>query len=214
MTVLTFVTNDRFVIRIIKSHVNNPSKPWSNTYEVLANSSGALNDLTGLVEALVLFEKTLHLGIVEFIRATVSTWAEDSVPYNPSNFAVYDQTGVGTWGGSAPHAPLTTALSVVRQPTSGRQGHIFYRGVLSQGDIVAPSGISILEDPTAWQGNIDDAVTAAELGGYIGQDAEGPLILAMVNKAGTNTRPVMGLAAGGVVQLPVDHAWFNRTTTP
>lgn len=214
MTVLTFVTNDRFVIRILKHHVNNPDRQWGNTYEALANGSGALSDINGLVSTLVLFEKTLHLGIVEFDRAVASTWVEDSVPYNPSNFAVYDIPGAGARGGSSPYAPITTCLNVVRQPTSGRQGHIFYRGVLSQGDIITPSGIAILEDSDSWNDDIQAAVTSSGLDGYLAQDAEGPLVLAMVNRTGTNTRVVASLAAGGVSELPVDHAWFNRTPAP
>lgn len=214
MSILTFVTNDRFVIRILKHHVNNVERQWGNTYEVLANSSGSLADFDALREALVLFEKTLHLGIVAFDRFTVSSWEADSVPYDPSTFAVTDLDGFGLRGGSEPFAPITTCLSVVRAPTSGRQGHIFYRGVLSQSDLVAPSGISVLDDPDAWSTDLDAAIFSSELGGYIGVGAEGPLQLAMVNKTGTNTRPVMGLAIGGVVELPTDHAWFNRTTTP
>jgi hypothetical protein len=100
---------------------------------------------------------------------------------------------------------------VVRSPASGRQGHIFYRGSLSVGDLESPSGIFILADEDAWQTEIDDAVTSSGLDGYLAQDAEGPLVLAMVNKTGTNTRVVVSLAVGGVVELPVDHAWFNRT---
>ena len=211
MSILSFVTNDRFVIRINKHHNANPSRPWSNTYEVLAETSGSIGDLDVLVSTLVLFEQTLHLGFVEFDRATVSSWEEDSVPYDPDVFKVYDITGPGTRGGSSPFAPLTTCLSVVRQPTSGRQGHIFYRGVLSVGDLANPSGINVLDDPAAWETELQAAITSSALDGYLGLGAEGALALAMVNRQGTNTRLVMSLAAGGVVELPADHAWFNRT---
>jgi len=211
MPITTFVTNDRFVIRIIKHHSANPSKPWGNTYEVLASSSGNLADINGLVSVLVLFEQTIHLGFVEFDRATASTWEEDSVPYDPDAFAVYDLSGPGVRGGSSPFAPLTTCLSVVRSPTSGRQGHIFYRGVLAQGDLASPSGINVLDDPGAWDTELQAAIVSSELEGYLGLGAAGPLALCMVNRTGTNTRLVMGLAVGGVSELPTDHAWFNRT---
>jgi hypothetical protein len=211
MSILSFAVNDRFVIRVLKHHVNNPDRQWGNTYEALGNDAGSLTDINLLVSTIVLFEKTLHLGDIVFDRATASTWEEDSVPYDPDTFAVYDISGPGTRGGSTPHAALTTALSVVRQPTSGRQGHIFYRGVLSQGDLEAPSGISILTDELAWSEDLDAAVTSSSLDDYMGLSAAGPLVLAMVNKTGTNTRLVMSLAIGGVVELPMDHAWFNRT---
>jgi len=214
MSILTFAVNDRFVIRILKHHVNNPDRQWGNTYEVLANDAGSLTDINLLVSVLTLFEKTLHVGNIQFDRATASTWEEDSVPYDPDAFAVYDISGAGTRGGSAPFAALTTTLGVVRQPTSGRQGHIFYRGVLSQADIEAPSGISVLVDEAAWADDVQTAVTSSGLDDYMGLAAAGPLVLAMINKTGTNTRLVMSLAVGGVVELPADHAWFNRTTTP
>jgi len=214
MPVTTFTTNDLFVIRILKHHVNNPDRQWGNTYEVLAQSAGTLADLTGMVNAVVLFEKTLHLGVVAFDRATVSTWQEDSVPYDPDNFAVYDLDGFGTRGGAPPFAPITTCLNVVRAPTSGRQGHIFYRGVLASADLVTPSGITVLDDADAWSSELDAAVASSEIDGFLDGGAEGPLIMAMINRLGTNVRPVEGLAVGGVSELPTDHAWFNRTTTP
>lgn len=214
MSILTFATNDTFVIRIHKHHVNNVERTWANSYEVLANSSGALSDLDGLIQSIVLFEKLLHLGNIQFDRGTASTWEEDSTPYNPSTFYVRDLDGFGTRGGSSPYAPITTCLNVVRAPTSGRQGHIFYRGVLSQADLVVPSGIAVLEDPDAWSGDIDTALITSELGVYIGSLATGPLQLCMINRTGTNVRPVMELKVGGVSELPTDHAWFNRTPAP
>lgn len=211
MSILSFVVNDRFIIRVLKHHVNNPDRQWGNTYEALAGTTGGLGDINLLVSTLVLFEKAMHLGNIAFDRATASTWSEDSVPYDPDTFAVYDLDGFGARGGSAPFAPLTTCLSVVRQPTSGRQGHLFLRGSLSQGDLVTPSGISVLDDPDGWSTELDAALTSSGLDSYMGTGGLAPLVLAMVNKTGTNTRPVMSLAIGGVSELPMDHAWFNRT---
>jgi hypothetical protein len=212
MSVLTFTTNDRFIFRIIKHYSTNPSRQWSNSYEVLANSTGSLGDLTVLGSALELFEATLHNTFTVFDRLVISTWVADSVPYDPDSFYVAELSGAGTRDTSGELEPITTCLSVARQPTSGRLGHIFYRGVLSQGDTSAPSGITVLNSPAALTSELNDALTDSELNGYLGLGAEGPLVLAMVNKSGTNTRIVNALKIAGVVQLPVDHAWFNRTT--
>lgn len=212
MSVLTFTTNDRFIFRIIKHYTTNPSRQWSNSYEVLANSAGSLGDLTVLGSALELFESLLHNTFTAFDRLVISTWSPDSKPYDPDAFYVQELTGNGTRDTTGELEPITTCLSVARQPTSGRLGHIFYRGVLSQGDTSAPSGITVLNSPGALTSELNDALTDSELSGYIGLGAAGPLVLAMINKTGTNTRLVMALKVGGVVQLPVDHAWFNRTT--
>lgn len=212
MTVLTFTTNDRFIFRIIKHYTTNPSRQWSNSYEVLANSAGSLGDLTVLGSALELFEKTLHNTFTVFDRLVISTWVADSVPYDPDAFYVAELTGAGTRDTTGELEPITTCLSVARQPTSGRLGHIFYRGILCQADTEAPAGITVLTNPTALGEELNDALTDSELGGYLGLGAAGPLVLAMINKTGTNTRIINALKVAGVIQLPVNHAWFNRTT--
>jgi len=213
MTVLGFAVNDRFVLRIIKYYSTNPAREWSNSYEFVANASGDETDLNTMLTAFVLFEQNIHNTFTRFTRAIVSTWEEDSVPYDPDAFLVVELAQSGTRDTSGELEPITACWSVARIPTSGRLGHIFYRGVLSQGDTAAPAGITVLSDPPTMADLLSDAITAAEIDGYLGAGGA-PLTLAMINKTGTNTRVVLGLASAGVVQLPVDHAWFNRTTTP
>jgi hypothetical protein len=133
------------------------------------------------------------------------------VPYDPDAFFIQDLTGNGTRDTTGELEPITACLSVVRQPTAGRLGHIFYRGVLSQADTSAPSGITILNDPTAILGEISAALVSSDFQTYVGPDGGAPLTLAMINATGTLVRLVNDLLVGGVVQLPVDHAWFNRT---
>jgi hypothetical protein len=86
--------------------------------------------------------------------------------------------------------------------------------VLSQGDLATPSGIAVLDDPDSWDTELQDAIDAATLDDYFGSSVGAPLTLCMVNRTGTNTRVVMDLAVAGVTELPVDHAWFNRTPAP
>jgi len=211
MSVLAFAVNDRFTLRIIKHYNTNPSRQWANSYEFVSNSSGDETDLTTLVSAFVLYEKTLHNTFTAFDRAIVSTWEEDSVPYNPDGFLVVELAEAGTRDTSGELEPITACWSVARIPTSGRLGHLFYRGVLAQNDTSAPAGITVLSEPAVMAALLESAITAGEIDGYIGSGGA-PLTLAMVNKLGTNTRVVTGLASAGVVQLPVDHAWFNRTS--
>jgi len=213
MTVLSFATNDRFTLRIYKHYITNPDRVWGNTYEFVANASGDETDLTTLLTAFVLYEKNIHNTFTAFDRAVVSTWEEDSTPYNPDGFLVVELSEAGVRDTSGELEPITSCWSVARIPTSGRLGHIFYRGVLSQADTTAPAGITVLVDPSNMADLLASAITAGEIDGYIGAGGA-PLTLAMINKTGTNTRVVTGLASAGVVQMPVDHAWFNRTTTP
>lgn len=212
MTVLEFTTNTRFVYRIIKHYTTNPSRQWGNTYEAVSNASGDLTALQVLGSALVTFETNLHNTYTKFDRLIISTWEPDSKPYNPASFFTEELAVSGTRDTVGELEPITCCLSIVRQPTSGRLGHLFYRGVLSQGDTEAPAGITQLASVGSIRALLDDAVEAADLDSYMGTTTSGPLSLAMVNKSGTQTRLVMDLKVGGVVQLPVDHAWFNRTS--
>jgi len=212
MSVLTFATNDLFVIRIIKHYSTNPARQWSNSWEAVANESGTFSDLRDLGEAIIAFEQLVHNTFTVLDRLVISTWAADSVPYDPSAFytqpinlpAVRDTTGE--------LEPITTCWSVSRDPLSGRQGHLFFRGVLSQADTSAPSGITVLSSPSTMATLLSSSLTDSALADYVSVTPINPLSIAMVNKTGSNIRAVAGLTSVGVVQLPVDHAWFNRTS--
>ena len=211
MSVLTFATNDRFVVRVIKHYSTNPARQWSNSYELVANESGELTDLTDVGNTVIGFETLIHNTFTVLDRLTISTWSADSVPYDPDVFYVQPIDDAGTRDTSGELEPITTCWSVSRDPASGRLGHLFYRGVLAQADTEAPAGITVLSDPTAMATLLSDSLDSSNLGRYLGLAATEPLSVAMVNKTGTNTRLVAAFSSAGVVQLPVDHAWFNRT---
>lgn len=213
MSILSFEVADRFVLRIIKSHTANPSRQWANSYEFAALTPGVLGDIEGFVSAMVLYEVTLHNTFTRFVRAVASTWEADSKPYDPDAFLTQELDLAGVRDTSGELEPLNVCLNVVRRPSSGRQGHIFYRGVLSQADTVAPSGILQLADVTAMSTLLADAVTAGGIDSYLGIGASA-FSLVMINKTGTEGRSLRDLVVGGVSLLPVDHAWFNRTHTP
>jgi len=209
-TILSFDVGDRFVARIIKSYTTNPARQWSNTYELAANDAGTITDLDSALADLVTFEKNMHNTFTTFVRATMSTWSADSVPYNPDVFLVSPLFGNGLRDTSGELEPITTCLNIVRVPTSGRQGHLFLRGVLAQADTEAPAGITVLQSPAIIQALLDDSIDAAGLAPMFGTTT-GVLKLAMINKTGSEGRVLTSFAVGGVSQLPVDHAWFNRT---
>lgn len=210
MTVLAYTTNATFILRILKHYSTNPDRQWTNSYEFIANTPGGLVDLGVLINSWTLYEQALHNTFTVFDRAVISTWVADSVPYNPAEFLVQELTMSGTRDTTGELEPITTCLSIARQPTSGRLGHIFYRGVLSQGDTAAPAGITVLADPPTITTLLGDAITTGGVDAYY-TAGDAALTLCMINKTGTQVRTVNALAVGGVSQLPVDHAWFNRT---
>lgn len=213
MSVADFAANDLFVIRIVKSLYANPDNRWANTYEAKATEAGGANVLLELAVALKEFEILLHSPGVQFRQLTVSTWSEDSVPYNPAAFLSFALNEPGTRTLTGGPLALNKTLSVARVVTTGRLGHVFYRGSLGEGDVEAPAGTDILTNAPAMVTQVAASVTAAELEPYfVGGD--GSLQLVMVTKSGDNIRPIVNFFPVGVSSVPTDHAWYNRTGLP
>lgn len=213
MSVLTFTGADKFIIRVIKSHALNPDNQWANSYEFRAVDAGTEGDLLALGTNLVNFESAIHSDAVVFNRLTISTWEADSVPYDPASFISTSLTAVGTRVTSGELIGLNNTFSVARVSPSGRFGHIFYRGVLTEPDINAPAGKTVLQNKAGMQTLIEDALESSGLGEAIGTSGDSSLNMVLISKDGATTRVVLELIAQGVSSVPQDHAWFNRTTS-
>lgn len=214
MTVSTFLEDDLFTIRVTKSLSTNPSNQWANSYEFIALAPGGESELLDLGGQIVEFEAAIHLGVVVFQRLLMSTWEPDSVPYNPATFISTSLSATGANGATGDALALNQTFTVTRQAAFGRFGHLFYRGVLTEAGISAPAGFSVLEDRDGQQDLIDDALASSSLGDSIGLASTGPFRMVMVNADGSQVRPIVQLRAQGVSAVPLDHAWFNRTTGP
>jgi hypothetical protein len=213
MSVLSFAADDLFIVRIVKSLTTNPDNKWVNTYEFKANTVGDDATLNIVASAFLLFEATLHHNVVRFHEVIVSTWEADSKPYDPNAFLTIPTDQTGLTGPVGDLLPLNQTLSVARIPTSGRFGHVFFRGVLGEDEVEAPAGKAILTSVAEIATRLNAAVDAAELEGFFGNPSEGPMQLAMISADGETVRPVLGFVAQGVSAVPQDHAWFNRTTS-
>jgi hypothetical protein len=213
MPVTSFATDDLFIFRVTKYLSTNPANKWANSYEFRAAAGGDEGDLLALGNLLVQFEARFHHNVVIFDRILISTWAADSVPYDPATFISSTLTATGAIGPVTDLLALNQCLSVARIAASGRFGHIFYRGVLEEAEVAAPAGVSVLVSRAGQQVKIDDALEDSGLADYVGEGATGALRLVMVNAAGTQVRTVNQLRVQGVSTIPTDHAWFNRTTT-
>ena len=214
MSVSSFVTDDLFTFRITKALDTNPQLQFANSYEFVATTSGGEGDLLTLGTALVQFESIMMRTNVVFARLLVSTWQPDSKPYDPSVFISSTLTAGGARLTSSPPEPLNVCFSVSRQCASGRFGHIFYRGVLSQEDVTAPSGTATLSDRTEMQGLVDNAISTSGLDAYIGVGSSEALTMVLVGKTDADVRTILNLRAQGVSILPTNHAWFNRPAAP
>jgi len=211
MTVSSFAAGALFVIRVTKYLSTNPDNKWANSYEFRAMEGGTESTLLTLGEVLVDFEAAFHHTVVTFDRILISTWEPDSVPYDPAVFisSTLTAAGLNTSGGEL--LPLDKCLSVARVAATGRFGHLFYRGALTEADTIAPAGKSVLGDRPAMQAVIDGAVDSSGLNDYIGIGA-GSLQLVLINADGDQRRTVNQLNVQGISTIKTDHKWFNRSS--
>lgn len=211
MTVIDTTIGDLFTVRVIKHLTTSPLNRWANSYELKATESGSSAELLLAAGAISRFEKAIHMNYVQFDRCIVSTWEPDSVPYDPTSFLVVPLVGVGSVGMVGDPLPLNQCLQVTRQPSYGRFGHVFYRGVLNEADTEAPAGRTVLVDQDGTNDTIQAAITSSGIDDYLGMVPEEALSIVMVNADGSQVRNVLGLFATGVSTVPTDHVWFNRT---
>lgn len=207
-----------FIIRIFKSWgVRDPERRWVNTYEVTTTSSSTPPAQEDTMMAFVEAEREIHHHKVQFLSATISTWVEDSRPYDPGSFNTYELSTVGKRDTPDAHALEALDLNVIylikRQTVSGRSGKLFYRGCvleldvemagdgrfqISTGAAIAEAGTAFSAYQTAMAPFLDDGGGASKL--------------ALISKiAGSLTiRPVTELHVGNIGVNRRNHRYFNR----
>lgn len=217
MSVIEPVVREGFVFTLTKSLISNPAVRWRNTYEAFFDegSSPTSSALEDLAEKLLAFEKIIHLTGVQFVQTTISTYVQDSTPYDPESFITIphpaDTVGERTIGAAQP-LDLTAAFYVRRQVPTGRQGKIFYRGVLGENDVEAPAGAMRLSNVASMQTLLDGALNTSELFAYFYPSATGMLMLSMTSTpspGNTIHRQIMAFLAAGATRVSNDHRWYN-----
>lgn len=210
MTIVEYVVTDKFVVTVVKHHSTNPVLKWANNYELYAAEEGDTSKLISASNKIVAFERALHHNYVAFDACRIATWEPDSKPYNPDAFLNVPLTGVGAITVLADAQPLTMTLSIVRAVSTGRLGHLFLRGCLTEAQVSSPAGVPALVNAGDMQTAVDAAIASSGIDDLFGAGGEDGLSLAMVTRSGDNVRVVDGLTVKGVAQLPLNHAWFNR----
>ncbi|MFZ0752120.1 MAG: hypothetical protein WAM70_22355 [Pyrinomonadaceae bacterium] len=214
MPVDTFAAGDLFRVTIIKNHALNPSDSWANTYEIQSKDGGVTMQLLEAANRLTSYERHYHFNTTVFDRYIVSTWEPDSAPYNPINFITVTIGEVGMATPPATPVGLSTCLHIARNVSYGRVGHLFYRNVLGEGDIQAPSGKTVLTDPSGQSVTQALHSAAVDLPDMMGDPPDSPFGLVMIDKTANVVRPVQSFIVKGVSQVKLDHKWYNRTGSP
>jgi hypothetical protein len=205
---------DKLVLRIFKYHAARPDTKWVNNYEFQTNGTWTSSDLIQAAADFTAYEQAFHNETTIFDRWTFSTWAEDSTPYDPTAFmsGAWPATSTGGVPGSTTGdmTPLDLVAWVARQVATGRQGKAFYRNVVGELGVQAPSGVA------ASQGTYvatKFALGKDLLGGYIPSvdppEGTPPMALALISKTG-QVRLVQDLVVRGVAINKRDRAYFDR----
>lgn len=212
MSVVDYVASDLFVVRIVKYLITNPDNKWVNSYELTAVADGGVTEIDALINTFVQFEQALHSELVAFDRIIVSTWAPDSVPYDPTAFLVSPLSVFGLRS-SVPNEvePLGMAWRVNRVPISGRVGNLFYRGALYENEVDSPAGTPKISVPADLALILSDAVTDTAMNEYLGGVTPTAFAMSMIDATGSIVRVVNSLVSDGVSLIKQDHQWFNRT---
>lgn len=209
MSVLIPTEGEDFMIRIHKRLTTSPLLDWVNTYEMEAGSTTSLASLQNLALLLYQMEQSLHQTDVEFFKYVISTWVPDGAPYNPTSFVAVTLVGVFGLNAATPGMSLHNCLQVNRSVVGGRQGKIFYRRVVGEGDVSSPNGELVLAPASkaAYQGFID-AEEAGDLADYLagGATTVGKLVM----KSALSTRQIGGFLVDTAKVVKYNHRYFDR----
>ena len=209
-----------YSIRIFKSWaVRDLDRRWVNSYEVEAPTISDPGLMEPVMRDFVAAEQQLHLGDVQFLSATISTWAADSRPYDPASFFTYDLTVTGLRG--AGFGPSVSALDsnvcflVKKQTYGGKDGKLFYRGCLKEEDVHIGGDARFALDVSS-DLNVGGARWLAYLASMdphlvAGPDAAaGTLSLISMIAAVRVSRPVVAMQIGQITVNRRNHRYFDR----
>jgi hypothetical protein len=210
-------------IRVFKSwNVVDEVNAWVNNYEIIdgfGDLDPAGTEARDLLNAIIAAERLIHLTGVQFFKATISTWVNDSAVYNPTSFVSVplDVTGQRAAAGDALDANV--AYFVKKEVASGRSGKIFYRGCLTEADVQPRGDLSFALTATstlatggtafsAYEQAMQPVMNSGFAGGYLG--LIGQVKGLSGNPGPVYKREVVDLTPAGVVVNRRNHKWFNR----
>lgn len=209
-SILDYVSGTRFTCRVRSSLVSNPRVRWFNTWEIRATSDGDITTIDSIIGSIVAFHYEVSYNYVRVDEATMSTWEEDSHPYNPLGFktVVYNQIGANALGTLLPVA-LRQTLFCKRLTESGLPGKLFLRGALANEDIFTYDGEWALVDVSAQEEVVQAALLASGLTNHMNGLASDDWAICTIGNDG-ETRWVTSLAPVQTSDVKLNHKYFDR----
>jgi hypothetical protein len=197
----TYVT-----LRTYRKLSTNPSLLFANTYEFEAQEPISEGSANFLISRWTSFELLMSLTDVQADRAILSTWIEDGEPYDPTSFITVPTVGVGDRLAGGQALSLNNVLFLRRQTSFGQNGKLFLRRVLTEEDVLAPSGTLALANQAALQAEVDDALSTSGAGDYL---IPGEAFLMVMKSALLIQRPVTALIVAGARVMQYNNRYFD-----
>lgn len=195
-----------FTLRMYKKLTTNPALSWANNYEFVSNTVIDDAEALALVTAVADFERAIHLPDAQMDRAVLSSWIEDGEPYDPTSFITYPLTGIGQRADAGEALSLNYCLFVRRQVDFGNNGKIFYRRVLTEADVNAPSGTAALLNQALFNTFVQDQIDNTGLTAYLGN---GSTFGMRMKSALLIDRPVKALIVTGARVIQFNNRYFD-----
>jgi hypothetical protein len=205
MTLRNIQQGEVVTVRIYKQYVG---FSWANNYEVAAttNINDPAQSLAAMVDRLVALERLLHLQGVIIDRATVSSYAPDSQPYDPDTLTTFPYSLSGQRSAPGEVLPLELCLFVRRNVNFGRDGRLLYRGCLTENDMSAAAFRPLLTTQTV--NNLQNAIN-----NWFQQGISPGWVLVMASGTPqpTSIRRVVGLQVSEKIAVKkVNNRYFRR----
>lgn len=201
-----------FTLQIHKNLTTNPEQTWVNTYEIQASGdSPTYAELSACADRIVAFEANIHFDVVQFDHYVLSTFVPDGQPYNPASFTSVPLNTFGTRAVGDDMLALTICFYMRRNVQFGRDGRLFYRGVLQESNVSAPAGDWVLDDPALFDTQVVQPAVAAsdiDLHYFVGA---APTKLVMASTTTDNVRVIGSLVTAGVAEKPLNNKYFRKT---
>jgi len=206
MTLRNIQRGEVLSVRVYKQYVG---FLWANNYEIQATIDIASPEtsLQQVADRIVTLERSLHISGVIIDRVVVSSYAPDSLPYDPDTLATFPYSATATRSPQGNDVlPLELCLFVRRNTSFGRDGRILYRGCLSEGDMTA-SGFRPLLTSSAVS-SLQNIVNTWQQQGL---GSEFILVMASGEPNPTSIRRVISLQVSEkIVVKKVNNRYFRR----
>jgi len=211
-SVLSWPSGRSFKLVFKQRHTQSPTVVWGPHIWAYSIGSGTFDNLYDLAWVFRNFLRSIMLPQFEIGDVLVSTGAHDGDPYDPQTFMNIDfpwQAGQRA-GAQGDSLAAEVVLWVTRAVQIGRQGHMYLRGILSEGDVWASAGKFVLANATAMATLLESAIQSSGVNNYLIGGSSTVLRIAMITTTGSYVRNLLGMSVRGVNLIKVGHKYFDR----